>query len=139
MQFVDPKTSLFVGYFDRNAVLNWRSMVGILSRPAPRAPHRARKCVKTESKPECVPYAGTTGPYATGAGRSSPLLRLAQVIERVGLKKTTIYALQRARKFPHSVPLTETAVGWVESEVEEWLAAKLVSRDAKLQGVRTTR
>jgi prophage regulatory protein len=55
-------------------------------------------------------------------------LRLPQVIGMTGLKKTTIYALQKAGQFPHSVPLTTTAVGWLETEVEDWLARRAEAR-----------
>jgi len=55
-------------------------------------------------------------------------LRLPQVVGMTGLKKTTIYALQKAGQFPHSVPLTTTAVGWLETEVEDWLAKRAAAR-----------
>jgi prophage regulatory protein len=55
-------------------------------------------------------------------------LRLPQVIVMTGLRKTTIYALQKAGRFPHSVPLTTTAVGWLETEVEDWLAKRAATR-----------
>lgn len=55
-------------------------------------------------------------------------LRLPQVIGMTGLKKTTIYALQKAGQFPHSVPLTTTAVGWLEMEVEDWLEKRAAAR-----------
>jgi prophage regulatory protein len=45
-------------------------------------------------------------------------LRLPQVVGMTGLKKTTIYALQKAGQFPHSVPLTTTAVGWLERKLK---------------------
>ena len=56
--------------------------------------------------------------------RSAPIhiLRLAQVIERTGLKKTTIYELQSEGQFPMRVKITAHAVGWIEHEVQAWLA-----------------
>lgn len=61
-------------------------------------------------------------------GISIRYLRLPQVLDRSGLKKTTIYALQKAGRFPQSVSLTAGAVGWVETEVEAWLANRAASR-----------
>ena len=55
-------------------------------------------------------------------------IRLPVVLERTGLKKTTIYALQKKGTFPHSIPLTGNAVGWLESEVEAWLARRAATR-----------
>jgi predicted DNA-binding transcriptional regulator AlpA len=52
----------------------------------------------------------TLGARTTGATR---MLRLAQVIERVELRKTTIYKLQKQGHFPMSVPLTGHSVRWI--------------------------
>jgi prophage regulatory protein len=61
-------------------------------------------------------------------GNKTRMLRLSQVVERVGLGKTTIYALQKAGQFPHSVPLTSNSVRWIEAEIEHWLASRLAVR-----------
>lgn len=49
------------------------------------------------------------------------LLRLPDVMERVGLKKTAIYTLMRAGKFPRSRTLGARYVVWVESEIDDWV------------------
>jgi len=51
-------------------------------------------------------------------------LRIQQVLELVGLKKAAVYQLQRAGKFPRNVKITSRAVGWVEEEVQRWLAER---------------
>jgi prophage regulatory protein len=56
------------------------------------------------------------------------MLRLSQVIERTQLGKTTIYALQKSGRFPHSVMLTANSVRWIEAEVEDWLANHITER-----------
>ena len=53
------------------------------------------------------------------------ILRLAQVIERTGLKKTKIYELQSEGQFPMRVKITAHAVGWIEHEVQAWLAGRI--------------
>jgi prophage regulatory protein len=60
------------------------------------------------------------------------MLRLAQVMDRTELRKTTIYKLQKLGHFPKSVPLTGHSVRWVESEVEEWLASRKRARDTAI-------
>jgi prophage regulatory protein len=62
--------------------------------------------------------------------RSAPIriLRLAQVIDMTGLGKTKIYELQAQGRFPMSVRITAHSVGWVEQEVQAWLAAGLAER-----------
>jgi prophage regulatory protein len=53
------------------------------------------------------------------------ILRLAQVIERTGLKKTKIYELQSEGQFPMRVKITAHAVGWIEHEVQTWLSGRI--------------
>lgn len=56
------------------------------------------------------------------------ILRLAQVIEVTGLRKTTIYELQAAGQFPMRVQITNHSVGWVEQEVQNWLTRRITFR-----------
>jgi prophage regulatory protein len=46
------------------------------------------------------------------------------VLELVGLKKATVYALHQRGEFPCNVKITRRAVGWVEEEVQHWLAER---------------
>ncbi len=57
------------------------------------------------------------------------ILRLAQVIERTGLKKTKIYELQSEGQFPMRVKITAHAVGWIEHEVQAWLAGRIAKNN----------
>jgi prophage regulatory protein len=57
------------------------------------------------------------------------ILRLAQVIERTGLKKTKIYELQSEGQFPMRVKITARAVGWIEHEVQAWLAGRIAKNN----------
>lgn len=57
------------------------------------------------------------------------LLRRAAVIEKTGLTTFDIYAGMKAGTFPVSVPIGKRTVGWVESEVEAWIIAKIAARD----------
>lgn len=62
---------------------------------------------------------------------SAPIhvLRLAQVIERTGLRKTKIYELQSEGEFPMRVKITAHAVGWIEHEVQAWLAERIAKNN----------
>lgn len=53
------------------------------------------------------------------------LLRLAQVLNVTGLGKTKIYELQSEGAFPMRVQITDHSVGWVEAEVQTWLAKRI--------------
>lgn len=52
------------------------------------------------------------------------ILRLPQVTSAVGLSRATIYRLLSERRFPQPVRLSSQAVGWLASEVEEWITSR---------------
>jgi prophage regulatory protein len=55
-------------------------------------------------------------------------IRLSQVKERVGLGRSSLYAKIKLGEFPRPVHLGARAVGWIESEVESWIAARIACR-----------
>ena len=52
---------------------------------------------------------------------STVILRLPIVKARTGLARSTIYLRISQGKFPNQVSLGDRAVGWIESEINEWL------------------
>jgi prophage regulatory protein len=58
-------------------------------------------------------------------------MRLKEVIEKTGLSRSTIYNLISQGKFPKQIELGARSVGWVDTEIEEWLFAKIELRDIK--------
>lgn len=61
------------------------------------------------------------------------LLRLHQVGEITGLRRSMIYQLEADGNFPRRVKLAARAVGWVESEIRAWIAARIIIRDCRNQ------
>jgi prophage regulatory protein len=60
------------------------------------------------------------------------VVRLPEVRRMTGLGRSTIYRLQADQQFPPSIKLSIRAVGWLEREVQEWLAERVASsRDDK--------
>jgi prophage regulatory protein len=53
------------------------------------------------------------------------ILRLRTVLERTGLSRSTIYALMRTGEFPRQIALGPRSVGWLESDVEAWISARV--------------
>lgn len=53
------------------------------------------------------------------------LLRLPQVLERVGLGRSRLYSLVKVGEFPRPVRLTQNVVAWVDTEVDEWINGKI--------------
>lgn len=55
---------------------------------------------------------------------SAQLLRLPQVMDRVGLRPTRIYELMGDGSFPKPIRLGERAVAWLAGEVDAWILAQ---------------
>lgn len=64
--------------------------------------------------------------------RADALLRMAEVTRTTGLSRATLYRMMNAGTFPQAIPLTATAVGWLQSEVAAWIAGRVRQRDARL-------
>jgi prophage regulatory protein len=59
------------------------------------------------------------------------VLRLREVKRRTGLSQSGIYAKMARGEFPRSIPLGALAVGWLDHEIDAWIAACKAKRDAK--------
>lgn len=53
------------------------------------------------------------------------ILRLPSVKARTGLSRSTIYLRVAEGSFPAPVSLGGRAVGWIEAEVNDWLAKRI--------------
>jgi prophage regulatory protein len=76
---------------------------------------------------DCVPQQGATTPTLDGrsAAPCNRILRLPEVIGRVGLKRASIYLHMNRGSFPKPINLGLRAVGWLEGEIEAWIAARI--------------
>jgi prophage regulatory protein len=62
------------------------------------------------------------------------ILRLPVVLDRTGLSRSTVYLRVTEGRFPRPVSLGARAVGWIETEVEEWIARQIeISREIRSQ------
>jgi len=53
------------------------------------------------------------------------ILAKKEVMHLTGLSKSTIYLYIQLGKFPPSIKIGFRRVGWIESEVKEWLQSKI--------------
>lgn len=58
------------------------------------------------------------------------ILRASQVAEKIGVSKNTLYRIAADTKqgFPKRIAISSKTVGWLESEINEWLCKKAESR-----------
>lgn len=57
------------------------------------------------------------------------VIRLNTVIDSTGLARSTIYKYMNENLFPKPISLGARSVGWLESEVWDWITARVEARD----------
>ncbi len=62
--------------------------------------------------------------------RRAQILKRAEVEEMTALSRSTIYRLMNAGKFPASIRMSAKSVGWLESDIEQWIEANRTDRVA---------
>jgi prophage regulatory protein len=60
------------------------------------------------------------------------ILRFPAVIERTGLSRSTIYLQISKGNFPKPISLGANSVGWLESEIDDWINSKIAKRNERL-------
>jgi prophage regulatory protein len=53
------------------------------------------------------------------------VLRLPQVCKVTALCRSMIYRLEAEQRFPTRIKIGLRAVGWIEGEVQQWLATQI--------------
>ena len=66
---------------------------------------------------------------ASNGGR---LLRLPQVCDITGVKRSMIYQMEAEQRFPRRIKIGVRAVAWIEAEVREWVAQRVDSHRSSL-------
>jgi len=53
------------------------------------------------------------------------ILRLPDVIDRVGFSRSSIYALVSSGCFPLPIKIGPRAIGWLDADISEWIENKI--------------
>lgn len=61
------------------------------------------------------------------------ILRLPDVMKATGLPRSTIYQKVSLRRFPYPIPLGPKSVGWLESDVQNWILERLDQSKAQTE------
>ncbi|MFA6280576.1 MAG: AlpA family transcriptional regulator [Bdellovibrionales bacterium] len=59
------------------------------------------------------------------------IIRLPKVKELTGLSRSSIYAMIKGRQFPRQVEISTRSVGWIEGDVQSWIASRVNKANAK--------
>ena len=62
---------------------------------------------------------------------TNTIIRLKEVVKRIGLSRSTLYVFMQADKFPRPLQLGARAIGWLEKDIDDWLAHRTRDRDRK--------
>ena len=52
------------------------------------------------------------------------ILRIPAVLEWIGIGRSTLYEMQARGDFPQSIPIGARSVGFLESDLNEWIEAR---------------
>lgn len=58
------------------------------------------------------------------------IIRKPELLAMIGLSDPTIWRMEKDGKFPKRLRLGGNSCGWLESEVNAWLDARLADREA---------
>lgn len=53
------------------------------------------------------------------------IIRLSEVKSKTGLSRSSIYERIKNGSFPSPIKITNHAVGWIEKEVDGWIAQRI--------------
>jgi prophage regulatory protein len=53
------------------------------------------------------------------------VLRLPQVCKVTGLCRSSVYQMETEQRFPRRIKIGARSVGWIESEVQNWLRQRI--------------
>jgi prophage regulatory protein len=77
------------------------------------------------SEPKC----NYQSPASQVGGEPMRVLRMHEVQDRVPFSRSSIYLLIAQGRFPRPIALGRRAVGWLESDVDAWIASRVQLRD----------
>lgn len=63
---------------------------------------------------------------------SDKFLRLNQVIDQIGLSRSTIYNRIKEGSFPHPIKLGKRAIAWRESTITDWMNQQTLPDNSKV-------
>lgn len=55
------------------------------------------------------------------------IIRLPELVQRIGKKRSTIYADIKAGLMPRPISLGARSVGWLETEIDEWISLRIAA------------
>jgi prophage regulatory protein len=73
----------------------------------------------------------TTAPALVGQEKKGPLITKAAVLKQIPISTATMWREIAAGRFPKPIRVGARRVAFFQTEIDEWLAARIAERDAK--------
>ena len=87
--------------------------------------------VSRQSIPNHQGVAADASQMARQLDKALRILRMKQLMERTNLSRATLYVLMSSDPtFPRKIKLTARSIGFLESDVNEWIASRAEVRAA---------
>lgn len=93
-----------------------------------RRTNRGQQQLSFEPNAEHTIAGASLQPLTTSTAPPITILRLPEVCRITGLCRSLVYELEANGAFPRRVPLGARSVGWVDAEVQRWLAERVSAR-----------
>jgi prophage regulatory protein len=71
-----------------------------------------------------------SGPIPLDIQALDSILRIKEVLRITGLSRTTLWRLERIRKFPKRRKLGARAIGWLASEIRAWVDSRVTTGES---------
>jgi prophage regulatory protein len=59
------------------------------------------------------------------------IISIKKTCERIGVSRSTLWAMTREGNFPRPVSITDKRRGYVASEIDAWVKARMAARDKR--------
>lgn len=92
-----------------------------------------------DTKPQTATPEVASAPAVPLNSQTPTVLRLKQVIERIGLRRSSVYALMNPKSpyfdptWPRPFKLGASSVGWLDSEISAWITQRAAARQHQAQ------
>ena len=59
----------------------------------------------------------------------SRIIRKPELFEKIGLSDATVWRMEKTGKFPKRIQLGGNSVGWLLSEIDQWISDRAAERE----------
>lgn len=63
------------------------------------------------------------------------ILRVREILRRLSISRSTFYHMVQAGEFPRPISIGHRSVGWPNTDVDEWIAARIKASRPDQHGV----